>query len=162
MNTIQSAAVKTEKVAKPVVDVAIVFTLTSDPTVVAWAAQMSAGENIKTLTGTATDHAMTSALKAVVGSLKTKEVHLNVRHNHSKFQSWLWKTAGATEQLCALLGVTLACNNIKPDDARLEVLRTTAKALPVEQPKAEAQVEAPAQPAKTRKSRKSKTATAAA
>ena len=120
MNTTKSV-----KASKTIVDVAIVFTLTGKT--VSFAAQLECKGKSKTITGVATEKAMTTALKAVAGELKSKDVHLNVRHNHRNFQAYYHRTQGVAERLCSMLGVTVACNIIKADDARLETLRIAAR-----------------------------------
>ena len=124
---------KTIKSAKYVVNVALVFAMSGKS--VNFAAHIECKGKSKTITGVATDKAMTTALKAVVAELKSKDVHLNVRHNHRNFQAYYYRTQGVAERLCQMLGMTVACNVIKADDARLETLRVAAKAIAA--PKAE-------------------------
>jgi hypothetical protein len=127
MNTTKTISrTPASKSAKYVVNVALVFAMSGKS--VNFAAQIECKGKSKVITGCATEKAMTTALKAVTAELKSKDVHLNVRHNHRNFQAYYYRTQGVAERLCHMLGMTVACNVIKADDARLESLRTSARA----------------------------------
>jgi hypothetical protein len=129
MNTTKTVSSKS---AKYVLNVALVFAMSGKT--VNYAAHIECKGKSKVITGCVTEKAMTTALKAVAAELKCKDVHLNVHHNHRNFQAYYYRTQGVAERLCQMLGMTVSCNVIKADDARLETMRNAAKAAAAPKP----------------------------